>query len=223
MAIVGRVGIKLMNHKDFLRIIKYSNKKFTIDLPQELIDDMILDKKFVEASTEIDVISAFDFKLKEWKESQTNVARIIAFKSGFNGALFTDEYREKINKGEYVPAYKRSGYVDDILKFVKNDDFDGGLNSFLSMKINWAIYDKNIVKDKSSYRFISGRPMGLDGGVWPNKQGVVEIPWTQEREDYFLGLDEAFANMIYKAYQVLGNITPEKLIELTESKTKLIG
>ena len=81
---------------------------------------------------------------------------------------------------------------------------------------------KKTISEKVSFKILRGRKSSLD--YYSTTSGkYTEIQWTQEREDFFLQLDESFATMIAKVYKALGDLTPEKLIKLTESNIKLIG
>lgn len=220
MAIVSKVKNRLKNGEDVDRIVKYTKGVFSMDLPNVVVSDLHLDKKYVEATTEAEVNKLYDYKLKEWAEASTETSTVIFIKTKFKGAIFTDEFREKQNKGLYVPAFVRSGYVDDILKFKgsgsRNDD------SCIGMELVWGVYSKKTVLGRSRYEHLSGRWLTsseIDGRYG----GVIELPWDQDKENFFLDIDEKLANLMFALQNALGDLTEDKLHNLMTSGVKLIN
>ncbi len=223
MANISTETIRLKSGKDFARVIKYSKGKFYCALPEELCNDLLYkedkDKK-VTGNTEDEVKGLFRDKLLEWQNAQTESIKVIIFESKFQGALARKSFAHKWRNG-YTPCYPQNGISSESeLWEFHNDDLHQ--QSAIGMTIKWAVYTKETFKEKHKYTFVSGRPFSMYD-LSNNWSAFVEIDWTEARERFFLELDESFANMINKVYKALGDLTPEKLAFLAESKMKLLG
>lgn len=225
MAVVSQSSIRLKNGQDFKIIVKYSKQRFTIELPDVLCSDMkYTDKEhcYVQSDTEVKVIALFHSKLNEWNKCITNKTKVIVFEAKFNGAKAHAEYRKTADNGKYKPHYYREGYVNDSYMFeFCGRDIEAFNSSSLGMLIRWAVYAKETVGDKHGYTCISGRPFDSSRLKFSGK-GIVEIEWTEQREQFFLRLDEAFATMISNVHSALGDLTPEKLEKLTEGTLNIL-
>lgn len=226
MANISTEKIKLKTGAEFQKMVKYSKGIFSIELPSELCNDLFYKNekdKSVFGKTEIEVNSLFKTKLVEWDEAVTKVKKVIIFDAKFQGALAKESFKHKWENG-YTPSYKQNGILDSdtLWEFHSTDINSSG--SHLGLLIRWAVYEKKQFKDKKDYKFVSGRHMDISM-VWRNEldSGLVEIDHTVVREQFFLELDESFARMIAKVHKALGDLTPEKLILLAESKMKLLG
>lgn len=218
MAIISKNEVVLINGKKFLRIIKYSKGMFSIDLPEDMVNDMLLSEEdnSIEHLTEKGVIDIWDKKMRDWKENQTITTKIIAFSSNFKGSLYTEEHIQNVYKGKYKPAYAGGEYWHTGTVFMEGSQYDSVKS--LGMDIVWGVYEKITIKDKVRYKFLSGRPMDLESRT----KGVIEIEWSPDRENWFLVLDEAFANMIAKVHEHLGRLTSESLEQLVDSGKKFL-
>lgn len=226
MANISKEKIFLKTVGEWMKVITYSKGKFRINLPDIIISDLVLPENDhqLSANSEIEVNRLFTLKLREWESAQTDNQRVIIFKAKFQGGLLREEKIKQINDGKYKPHYKWPGYGggDDFHYFCEQEIDWAHDSSSLGLLINWGVYSKKTFKEKSKYTCISGRP--FDRVEWDGKltDGLTEIEWTEERETFFLELDESFAKMIAKIYASLGNLSPDKLIFLVENKTKML-
>lgn len=229
MANISKEKIYLKGGQMWYKIITYSKGMFHIKLPDEMCKDLnlIADKdKEISADSEGSVNRMFDIKMKEWQAAIEINTKVIFFKAEFQGALARESFKYKWENG-YQPSSKNTGTSDsEELWYFNRADIHTFSNS-IGLTLEWACYNKKEVKGKFSYTFFSGRK--IDSMKLPRSKederykDYIEIEWTQERENFFLELDEAFARMIAKVYQGLGNLTSDKLIKLTESKIKLLS
>lgn len=220
MPVISKQTIRLKTGNDFIRVIKYAKGVFTIDLPKELCEDLVLKNSYVSANTEIAACAIFVSKLKEWETAITTTDKVLFFDAKFQGALAKKSFESRWEKG-YTPSYKEGHIHDDssLWEFNAQDISRFESDRYeLGLTFKWAVYNKIMIKDNNRYKFISGRPFDN-----PDEETYVCIPWTAEREQFFLSLDQSFAEMIAKVYQALGDLTPKKLMQLSDSGLKLIG
>lgn len=226
MANISTEKLTLKDGTKFLKVVKYSKGKFTIDLPDVVCKDLLYTEKkdtILSADTESLVNNLFTSKLKEWDSAMTTIIKVILFQAKFQGALAKKSFKSKWEKG-YTPSYEQNGISNssDLWEFISH-----GIDhtrSSLGMTLQWAVYHKIQSKNNVKYECVSGRyfdHFDLRGGNLGSY--ITEIEHTPQRENFFLELDHAFATMIANAYKALGDLTPEKLIRLTESKMKLLS
>lgn len=223
MAVISKEKIYLKIGQYFNKVVKYSNGIFSIELPEQVCEDLLLqdakDKK-VYASTEGQAKRLFDEKLLEWETAATATKQVILFNAKFQGALAKKEVKYLWDNG-YTPSYERPGQSKDprIWEFMSQQI---GFNTSLGLTFQWGVYEKREFKDKRSYTFVSGRQFEHHDISHGNPRGLTEIDHTTEREQFFLQLDQSFAEMIAKIYKALGDLTPEKLQLLADSGLKLL-
>ena len=225
MAVISKSGEILPTGKKFVREIKYSKGNFYIEMPEDYINDLGIDEddKIIHSPTEKGVIDIWDVKMRVWKEARCIKTKVIIFRTNFEGGLYTEECIQKNFGGHYTPAYVGKAYARDInpnVVFLEGDLYNN-VKSLL-LEIVWGVYMKTTINGKDRYEFLSGRPMGLADSPYRNKKDV-EIPWSIERENWFLGIDEAFSNMISKVHSQLANLDSEKLTGIIDSNIKLLN
>lgn len=226
MATVSSEKINIRGVGIFQKKVDYSSKTklFTIKIPEVVGDDMALpkDKHQVQAESEGEANSKFQALIREWEQTAAATTDIIAFEAEFMGGNYNQEYLDKNNDGKYMPGYKRNGYENGAYMF-RFLGKDGRMDdSSAGMTIKWAVYEKKELKQNKQYKFKRGRYFDFHD-TRSFGTHIVEIPWSQEREDFFMNLDQQFMAMIEKVYNALGELTPEKLINLTDSGQKLLG
>ena len=224
MATISTEKVFLRNTGEVKKVITYSGGMFRIKLPQVMSEGLNIVEKYemeLRAHSESEVNDMFFRKVKEWENAVTYEQKIILFESKFQGALLKEEYWEAWDDGKYAP-YSACGTSNSKSQgcwhFFESDiahDYSG-----LGLMINWGVFNKKTINNKSGYKYLHGR--GMNDYHYHIKD-YTEIPWTEEREQFFLNLDEQFARMIAKVHKALGELTPEKLLLLTDSGTKLLG
>ncbi len=220
MALISTEKIYLKSVGEWQKKVTYSKGLFRIVLPDCICEDLSLpdSDKEICASTEEEVSRKFDDKVKEWETSSTEETKVIVFQASFQGGL-------RLNYEKYEPMYLRGGYGG--VEGIHHVFCEKGINHFdesgLGMLIKWSVYSKKTFKGKSKYKYISGRYFDRIEYNGELSSGLTEILYSEEREKYFLTLDESFAKMIAKVYKAFGNLTSEKLEIIAESHTKLIG
>jgi len=226
MAKIAEESLYLKNGESWKKIINYSKGKFRIKLPQSLCTEMNytnFDKEVI-GNSEDEVNRKWKDEYEKWINAIERVETVIWFKADFQGALLKKENWENWNDGKYNPYAKantNNSMAQGCWEFC-HDDINFNNCSSLGLMLDWCVLEKKTICEKVSFKILRGRKRALsyyntDAGKY------TEIEWTQEREDFFLQLDESFALMIAKVYKALGDLTPEKLIQLTESNIKLIG
>ncbi len=189
---------------------------------------MCIDLNLTNADTKISgsgegvVANLFDQKMREWETAVRKESKIIAFRTCFQGALPLKQYREMWDNGKYKPYWKantNSSSGQNCWEFCASD-ISSHDNPSIGMTIEWAVLNKIDVKGKISYTFLSGRRIST-GWRFPDDYTIIDH--TDERETYFLQLDESFANMIAKVHKALGDLSPEKLSMIADSKMKMLG
>lgn len=211
-------GIEWMKH------ITYSKGEFRLKLPDIMCKDLNLtSQKDIEitGSSEYEVNKLFKEKMNEWEKAIEIITKVIIFRPRFQGALARKSFKSRWEKG-YEPSYQQNGISTDADLWEFNERDLDPFGTSLGMTIQWAIYEKKDVKGKISYKALKGRPFDyhrLNGNLGND---YTEIEWTQPREDFFMQLDESFATMIAKIHSALGDLTPEKLILLTEKGLNLL-
>ncbi len=220
MAIISQEKFFLKNHGQFKKIVKYTKIGFSIDLPEIVCTELNLTGNDIKVvgNSEDDVNNKFTAKIREWEDAVTIEEKIILFKAKFQGALATDGFRNSAYDGEYHP-FGGNGHNSGTYLFRAHDLSISDCS--IGMSMEWAVYNKKTVNGKSDYHFVSGRE--LDYHSLRNSSRYTEIPHTEEREQFFLQLDESFATMISKIHKALGDLTPEKLLLLSDSGMKLIA
>lgn len=225
MAIISKEKFFLKNVGEVMKIIRYVKGQFTITLPDRVCEDLVLKDrdKEIRADSKSSVNTMFSAKVKEWENAITKEEKVILFSGKFQGALLKEEKWKDWNNGVYRPYYKpntNNSESQSIWHFIKEDisPFD---ESGLGLLLSWAVYRKKTINGKSDYKFISGRSLNISRDYNINK--YTEIEYSSEREKFFLELDESFARMIHKVYMALGELTPEKLMLLSDSGIKLLN
>lgn len=227
MATISTESIRLKTGTPFKKVVTYSKSYFRIKLPDELCADMNYlrnEDKEVYGNSEDEVNSLFNAKVKEWDSAIEVVKRVILFRAEFQGALLPVEKFQSWYKVDYKPVFKAgtSNSMSQGCWLFCHEDM--GSDKSLGLSIVWAVYDKKDVKGKCSYHFVRGREVGGAFGLRNNSSiGYTEIEHTQQREDFFMGLDETFAKMIANVYKALGDLTPEKLTALSESGMNILA
>jgi len=220
MAVISQEKIYLKTGATFNRVVKYSKSQFSIELPEALCNDLLYvnkEHKIIYGNTESEVKDLFKEELKKWETAVTDTIKVIIFEAEFQGALASKDFHHYWESG-YKPAWKQvSGKWDFSANDISHDKPNLGLT------LQWGVYDKKQFKDKVDYKFISGRPFSsFYVGRGKLSSDLVEIGHTPEREQFFLQLDQSFAEMIAKIHKALGDLTPEKLQLLADSGLKLL-
>lgn len=230
MAIISTEKVYLKTGTEFKKKITYSKGYFRMQLPEELCKDLCYtEAKDIEiiGNSEDAVNSLWKQKLFDWDKAVTTTSRVIIFQAKFQGGLLKEDTAERRNgTKKYKPFYSGGGYggEDNIHHYFNKYDIDHLNIASLGLLLQWAVYDKIQFKDKIKYKFISGRHYDYHGIIRGElRANMTEIDYTEERENFFLELDESFARMIAKIYKALGDITPEKLMLLTDSGLKLLN
>lgn len=221
MAKISSEKIFLQNVGEWTKIVSYSKGLFRIALPDIICRDLVLPENEQEltASTEEAVNKLCINMLLDWEHASTQTKKVIVFKATFQGGLLRDE---KMKDG-YIPHYGWSGYGGD---YSFHHFCEKQIESFnpasLGLLIQWAVYSKQTFKTNSKYRFDSGRP--FENVSWRGvlTADLTEIDWTDERQNFFLDLDETFARMIAKVFSALGEMTSDKLLLLIASGMRAI-
>lgn len=227
MAVVSKQEIYLKNGSKFVKKITYSKGQFHIQLPDQLCEDMNylangIEFKVIDGTTEEAVNRAFQRELDLWYNAQTIKEKVILFEARFQGALATPEHRKKWQKGKYEPANGSSDAFRNREEawIWRASDIDGFDNkTSIGLVLAWGVYEKTTVLGKENTKFLSGRNLAY--GRSYSMDAFTEIAWTAEREEFFLSLDESFANMIAKVHRSLGDLTPEKLALLADNIKRL--
>lgn len=225
MATIKTEKQRLHNGADFIMKIKYSKGYFEINLPPDMVKEMFLEGNNTKAigNTEFEAERLYKQKLKEWVEFVKVEEKVIVFNAKFAGGLFTENYREVANGGKYIPAYERHGYHNESIMQFCGTRLTGLSDTGLGLHIVWAVYKKETISNNVKYSFVSGRPIDSYGHRDYIRKDFTEIPYSPEKEQFFLSLDESFANMINSVFKALGDLTPEKLELLVVSGIKLLG
>lgn len=230
MATISTEKVYLKTGTEFKKKITYSKGLFRLQLPEELCVDLCYTDqkdKEITGKSEVEVDGLWKAKLIEWGNAVTVTTKVIIFEAKFQGGLLKEDVAERWNGNKkYKPFYKNIGYAgnDGEHHYFNKYDVSTFDIASLGMLIQWAVYDKIQFKDKIDYKFVSGRKFDSHN-VFRGKLsgGMTEIEHTEDREQFFLDLDESFARMIAKVYKALGDLTPEKLELLADSKLKLLG
>lgn len=226
MANISVEKIRLKSGAEWTKKITYSKGMFRIKLPEEMCVDMKLSSNEFEisANSEGAVDSMFSQKMRDWQAAIEVITKVIIFNAKFQGALLKKENWENWCNGVYRPysATNTSNSESQGCWEFFRKDINWNECPDLGLTLVWGVYEKKEVKGKIGLKFLSGRNQlaGMRGEDLLKKG--TEIPYSAEREKFFLDLDESFARMISKVYKALGDLTPEKLLELADSGVPLL-
>lgn len=202
--------------RDFMREIKYSSKngKFSADLPEKVIAHLMLTDKFVIATTEAECEQLFDAKIREYNEAKRETSKVILFRIKLNGFVPPADN----------PGYHRAEHNKEVFRLYETEI--GGFQSLgLGMMLEWGVYEKEFYKEASKYSPISWNVNErLGTGIndyLPKKVGkdVKEIPYTEERQAWFIKLQQSFEEMLIKVKDKLRDLTPAELEQLVDSSS----
>lgn len=219
MAIISKEKLYIKNHGQVTKVVKYTKGVFNIELPEIVCSELNLigKDKIIVAKSEDDVNKMFDLKIKEWESAKTIIQKVILFKAKFQGALATESYRNSAYDGKYHP-HGGSGNYTGSYEFMACDL--SITSDSLGLSIDWGVFNKKTVNGKSDYVFVSGRKIDVYHSFI---RQYTEIPHSDAREKFFMELDESFAKMIAKVHKGLGDLTPDKLLSLTDKGLSLIN
>lgn len=225
MATISTETVFLKGGGEWKKKITYSKGMFRIKLPEVMCQDMNIVGHATElsANSEFEVDSLFKGKMKEWEAAIEIRTKVILFRAKFQGALLKEEKWQYWSDGKYKPysaTNTNNSKAQGCWYFFEHDiDFNNCPD--LGLMLVWGVYEKVDIKGRVKFNFVSGRDLLF--GSWRSVDDATEIEWTEEREQFFLEIDETFARMIAKVYKALGDLTPEKLLALTDSGLKLLG
>ena len=220
MATISTENIYLKTGDKFKKVVTYSSGMFRIKLPESLCKDLNYTHKEIVADSEQVVNYMFSDELKKWINVIEKNEKVILFRGKFNGALLNKEKWDDWCDGVYKP-YSKNGTSHSMSQGIWGFCHSelGGTENGLGLMLKWGVYNKSDINGKLRYEYVSGRDLEIR---WDRVDEYTEIPYTEERGTFFLQLDESFANMIAKIYKALGELTPDKLIAISESNTKLL-
>lgn len=201
MSIISRTE-DVFGKKSIMKVVKFSgrDKRFEIDLPkaahitcgEKVVDDTLdgVNKKFRQAS-EI-YLNATE------KKTKVIVLEFIA-------------YAQIERDGDLVFDNKEWGNYDGVSLILRCEVFN---------KHSWKLHDGDIVE-----KYLDAEHQISESAVFEYRpsvghEDIIELPWTKEREQFFVQLVELFEDLILK----LSNFTKNKksVLQFVEKGLKLL-
>lgn len=177
--------------------ITYStkDKRFKAELP-ESVTKIIGDYRNPDGNTEKEIINKLDDLQKQYRDAFTNEEKIIVL-----------DIRMNINT-----------HIGDT--FIRKSDIS--FANGVALSISTGVFIKRSMPKYTSYYPVNSKINPL---YYVNRMSsgaidaLVQIPWTQEAEDYIVLLIENFENLVYNANSLLSN--KENLLKLISGSTQL--
>lgn len=224
MAVVSKSDIGLPNGQRFTRIVKYGKVstgysrsktqigKFWVELPEEV--RVWNDNKNELADTEDLAITAFKDKIEMYYSSVTKKEKLLLLKIDITARI--------VKPGCETYAL----HSDDDKYFIVNSNFSRhSEGKSHEVSVGWGVYERVAIGNKVQYTWLK---IGTNVKEYHinedsfNHYGIKKVAWTEEREKWFVSMQQSFDAMIIKLDKFLKEIDDKKFTALVDSKKLLL-
>jgi hypothetical protein len=199
MAIV-KTQKKQLWGKEFIQKVKCSAAgQFSCDLPGVVAD--ALDQKEVIGTSLVDVEKLFDKKIAEYNNSEKQEDKFIILNQSLNA---------------WITAGDVGHDAEDQDEILFKESFHSGRHG-VNINYNFDIVQRTICNGHTTYK-------SLRNNDYINTYQIEDnlLPWTQEREEFFISIETALKNILLKLHEF--EKTPIlEMAQKIDSGVKLLG